>query len=400
MAAAGQQQTVRAEDVAHMGITEVLLHAPFIFRQYRKLVASLKKQRPDVAVLIDFPDVNFRLAKHLRRAGVPVVWFVSPQLWAWKRRRLRWVQQRVDKMLVIFPFEETLLPRARRRRRVRRPSARRSSRSRTPSREEYAAAAQPRPRQDLDRAAPRQPLEGDPRQPARAARARHERPHRRCRGQHHLRRHTTMHSPPTPPRTRATSSCCPSPPPSTARRLDQLTSPSSTPSTCATSAPRPHTPAPHPGSRRPRGPAPRPRLGRRQRHRDRAGGHRRQPVRGGLPRLRADLRAGEEARPVPRRAAAHARPGRQPARRDGQPHRRPPHRPRAAAGGFTAANVASALAPLLADCPQRDAQIAALAEVRTRLLAPGTASAPASPIDRVAQTVSVPAGRTEVSPKP
>jgi lipid-A-disaccharide synthase len=59
-----------------------------------------------VAVLIDFPDVNFRLAKHLRRAGVPVVWFVSPQLWAWKRRRLRWVQERVDKMLVIFPFEE------------------------------------------------------------------------------------------------------------------------------------------------------------------------------------------------------------------------------------------------------------------------------------------------------
>jgi len=107
MATEGQQQTVRAGDVAHMGITEVLLHAPFIFRQYRKLVASLKQQRPDIAVLIDFPDVNFRLAKHLHRLGVPVVWFVSPQLWAWKRRRLRWVQQRVDKMLVIFPFEES-----------------------------------------------------------------------------------------------------------------------------------------------------------------------------------------------------------------------------------------------------------------------------------------------------
>jgi lipid-A-disaccharide synthase len=106
MAAQGQQQTVRAEDVAHMGITEVLLHAPFIFRQYRRLVASLKTQRLAVAVLIDFPDVNFRLAKHLHRLGVPVVWFVSPQLWAWKRRRLLWVQQRVDKMLVIFPFEE------------------------------------------------------------------------------------------------------------------------------------------------------------------------------------------------------------------------------------------------------------------------------------------------------
>jgi len=107
MEAAGQQRVVRAEDVAHMGITEVLRHAPFIYSQYRKLVRSIQKQRPDIAVLIDFPDVNFRLAKHLARAGVPVVWFVSPQLWAWKRSRLRWVQQRVDKMLVIFPFEES-----------------------------------------------------------------------------------------------------------------------------------------------------------------------------------------------------------------------------------------------------------------------------------------------------
>ena len=68
---------------------------------------SIRRDRPSIAILIDFPDVNFRLARHLHRAGVPVVWLVSPQLWAWKRRRLRWVQQRVDKMLVIFPFEET-----------------------------------------------------------------------------------------------------------------------------------------------------------------------------------------------------------------------------------------------------------------------------------------------------
>jgi len=90
-----------------MGLTEILRHIPHIYASYRKLVASIRRERPDVAVLIDFPDVNFRLAKHLQRAGIPVVWFVSPQLWAWKRGRLRWVQQRVDKMLVIFPFEET-----------------------------------------------------------------------------------------------------------------------------------------------------------------------------------------------------------------------------------------------------------------------------------------------------
>jgi lipid-A-disaccharide synthase len=107
MEAAGQLRVVKAEDVAVMGLTEILRHIPRIYASYRKLVASIRRDRPDIAVLIDFPDVNFRLAKHLRRAGVPVVWFVSPQLWAWKRSRLRWVQQRVDKMLVIFPFEET-----------------------------------------------------------------------------------------------------------------------------------------------------------------------------------------------------------------------------------------------------------------------------------------------------
>jgi len=106
MAGAGLQRVVRAEDVAVMGITEILRHVLRIYGSYRRLVGSIRAERPDVAVLIDFPDVNFRLAKHLRRAGVPVVWFVSPQLWAWKRGRLRWVQERVDRMLVIFPFEE------------------------------------------------------------------------------------------------------------------------------------------------------------------------------------------------------------------------------------------------------------------------------------------------------
>ena len=106
MAATGLDRVVRAEDVAVMGVTEILRHVPRIVREYRRLVAAIRARRPAVAVLIDFPDVNFRLAKHLRRMGVPVVWFVSPQLWAWKRGRLRWVQERVDRMLVIFPFEE------------------------------------------------------------------------------------------------------------------------------------------------------------------------------------------------------------------------------------------------------------------------------------------------------
>src|ERR1700689_4802496 len=107
MEEAGQQRVVRAEDVAVMGVTEILRHIPHIYSSYRRLVASIRRERPSVAVLIDFPDVNFRVARHLGRAGVPVVWLVSPPLWALKRRRLRWVQQRVSRMLVIFPFEET-----------------------------------------------------------------------------------------------------------------------------------------------------------------------------------------------------------------------------------------------------------------------------------------------------
>jgi lipid-A-disaccharide synthase len=106
MESAGLSRVVRAEDVAHMGITEVIRHMPYIYGEYRRLVASVKKQRPGVAILIDFPDVNFRLARELKKLNIPVIYFVSPQLWAWKRRRLRWVQQRVSRMMVIFPFEE------------------------------------------------------------------------------------------------------------------------------------------------------------------------------------------------------------------------------------------------------------------------------------------------------
>jgi len=89
-----------------MGITEVIRHMPRVYGSYRRLVGSIKTRRPDAAVLIDFPDVNLRLARELKALNIPVVYFVSPQLWAWKRRRLRWVQERVDRMMVIFPFEE------------------------------------------------------------------------------------------------------------------------------------------------------------------------------------------------------------------------------------------------------------------------------------------------------
>jgi len=106
MEALGFRPIVRSEDVAVMGITEVVRHMPRIYREYRRLRRSIATEKPDIAILIDFPDVNLSLARHLKRANVPVIYFVSPQLWAWKKYRIRSVQRYVDRMLTIFPFEE------------------------------------------------------------------------------------------------------------------------------------------------------------------------------------------------------------------------------------------------------------------------------------------------------
>ena len=106
MVEAGLDRIVRAEDMAVMGITEVVRHLPQIYREFRKLKRAARERRPSVAVLIDFPDIHFKLAEEFHRLGIPVLFFVSPQLWAWKKHRIKLVQQYVDRMLVIFPFEE------------------------------------------------------------------------------------------------------------------------------------------------------------------------------------------------------------------------------------------------------------------------------------------------------
>ena len=106
MEAAGVELIVRSEDMAVMGMTEVVHHLPRIYREFQKLKRAIRERRPDVAVLIDFPEIHFRLAKEFHRLGVPVIYFVSPQLWAWKQHRIRLVRKYVRRMLVIFPFEE------------------------------------------------------------------------------------------------------------------------------------------------------------------------------------------------------------------------------------------------------------------------------------------------------
>jgi lipid-A-disaccharide synthase len=106
MADAGLECVVRSEDMAVMGLTEVVRHLPRIYREFRKLKQAIRQRPPSVAVLIDFPEIHFRLAKEFHRLGVPVIFFVSPQLWAWKKHRIKLVRKYIDKMLVIFPFEE------------------------------------------------------------------------------------------------------------------------------------------------------------------------------------------------------------------------------------------------------------------------------------------------------
>ena len=106
MAAAGVDRIVRSEDMAVMGLTEVVRHLPRIYGEFRKLKKAIRARRPQVAVLIAFPEIHFRLAREFHRLGVPVIFFVSPQLWAWKKHRIKLVQKFVSKMLVIFPFEE------------------------------------------------------------------------------------------------------------------------------------------------------------------------------------------------------------------------------------------------------------------------------------------------------
>ncbi len=105
MAAAGLEPVAHSDEVAVVGIAEVVRELPRIRRVFRKLLQATDTRRPSLAVLVDFPDFNLRLARRLRRRGIPVLYYVSPQVWAWRRRRVRTIARLVDRMLVLFPFE-------------------------------------------------------------------------------------------------------------------------------------------------------------------------------------------------------------------------------------------------------------------------------------------------------
>lgn len=108
---AGVESIVDAHEFAMVGITEVLSGLPRAYRAYRKLASEAAHRRPALAVLIDSPSLNMRVANRLKRLGIPVLYFVSPQIWAWKKWRLRQLRTLVDRMVCIFEFEPAIYQR-------------------------------------------------------------------------------------------------------------------------------------------------------------------------------------------------------------------------------------------------------------------------------------------------
>jgi lipid-A-disaccharide synthase len=108
MRLAGVDTVVDAHQLTMIGITEVMGGLPRAYRAFHALLAEVDKRRPQLAVLIDFPDFNLRLAKQLKKRGIRVIYFVSPQVWAWRKGRLRQLRARIDKMLCILDFEEAI----------------------------------------------------------------------------------------------------------------------------------------------------------------------------------------------------------------------------------------------------------------------------------------------------
>jgi lipid-A-disaccharide synthase len=107
-AAAGGRLVDDYRDIAVTGLTEAIAKLPRSFEARRRLVAQAEDERPDALILIDFPDFNFRLAPKIRRLGVPVIYYISPQIWAWRAGRLKTMRAIADRVLVIFPFEEKI----------------------------------------------------------------------------------------------------------------------------------------------------------------------------------------------------------------------------------------------------------------------------------------------------
>ena len=106
MREAGVEAIVEADGLAIVGLLEIGRALPMFLRTFKALKNAADRRRPDVAVLVDFPDFNLKLAKALKRRGVKVVYYISPQLWAWRKYRIRTIRRSVDLLISILPFEK------------------------------------------------------------------------------------------------------------------------------------------------------------------------------------------------------------------------------------------------------------------------------------------------------
>jgi lipid-A-disaccharide synthase len=106
MRAAGCDTVVDTKDLAVVGISEIVSHLPTIYARFHRLIAEADKRRPDLAIVIDSPAFNWRVARQMHKRGIPVVYYVCPQFWAWRQGRVRLLRKYITKALVIFPFEE------------------------------------------------------------------------------------------------------------------------------------------------------------------------------------------------------------------------------------------------------------------------------------------------------
>ncbi len=95
-----------SDELAVVGVVEVLKKLPTVMRVYKKLARYLEEQRPDVVILVDYPEFNLRLARVAHKLDIPIVYYISPQVWAWRSGRVKLIQRLVRKMIVIFPFEK------------------------------------------------------------------------------------------------------------------------------------------------------------------------------------------------------------------------------------------------------------------------------------------------------
>ena len=106
MRGAGCDTIIDAKDLAVVGITEILSHLPKIYGLFHRLIEEADRHRPDLAIVIDSPAFNWRVARQMKKRGVPVVYYVAPQFWAWRQGRVKLLRKYITKALVIFPFEE------------------------------------------------------------------------------------------------------------------------------------------------------------------------------------------------------------------------------------------------------------------------------------------------------